>query len=76
MNKNVAASADNETAHTKAEKARQAWPISNTWRLVTVLSSTEENKELSLFSHILKADNADEFSAELELIILWLVWLS
>ena len=66
MKKNIAASADNETAHTKAEKARQAWPISNTWRLETALSSTEENKELSLFSHTWKADNADEFSAELE----------
>ena len=57
MNKNVAASADNETAHINAEKARQACPINSTWRLETELSRTEENKEFSRFNHVVMAEN-------------------
>ena len=71
----TAAMADKELAHTKAEKARQAWPISNTWRLVTALSSIEENKGFSLFSHEVMADNADVFSAGLKILINYdVVW--
>lgn len=70
----TAAMADKELAHTNAEKARTAWPISNTWRLETALSSIEENKGFSLFSHKVMADSADELSAGLVFNILLVFW--
>ena len=48
---------DKEAAHPNAEKARQAWPRSITWRLDTLSSMISENMEFSLLSHVEMADD-------------------
>lgn len=46
-----AGTCDTKDAHINAEKTKEAWPSSRTWRLDTPSSSTEEKNWFLRFSH-------------------------
>lgn len=57
-----AGTCDTKDAHINAEKTKEAWPSSRTWRLDTSSSSTEEKNWFLRFSHKLKAECSADFA--------------